>query len=129
MSHVKDGELAQQIADAYLMPHLQDADPNPSSYLSKQELLEIAVSAYGAAKDADKFLAGLKMLLENAPNPNVADGARLRLAVFLDRQGRYQEALDYLKQISPDEGVGGARALIPEIEKKLQEQKRKEKQK
>ena len=124
---LKDGPLARQIADAYIMPYLKDADPNPSSYLSKQELLEIAVSAYAAAKDADKFLAGLKMLLDNAPNPNAADRARLRLAIFLDRQGQYMEALAYLKQIDPNEGVGGARVLIPEIEKKLQEQKRKEK--
>lgn len=102
-----------------MLPHIDDAHPVHYDYMSKQNILEAAVRAYGKAENADKFERALKMVLDNAHNANTADGARLRLATFLDRQGRYAEALDYLKQIGEKNGVEGARAMIPDIEKKL----------
>lgn len=120
---LKDDWLAVQICEGYLIPNLEAADDRHWKYLGRQQILETIADVYAQAKDADKFIRTLQAILENAHNRNTADAARLRLAQMLDKQGKYQEALRYLKEIDEKEGVGGARKLIPEIEKKLKAKK------
>ena len=116
---VKDHVLAVKICEGYLMPHFEAADERHWKYLGRQNILEVMMDIYAEAKDPKKMIEIGKLLLANAPNRNTADGARLRLAQLLDQQGDYREALRYLKEIDEDAGVGGARRLIPIIEKKL----------
>ncbi|MBY0522744.1 MAG: tetratricopeptide repeat protein [Gemmataceae bacterium] len=120
---LKDTKLAVQICETYVLPNIDAADERHWKYLGKQNILEVAVGAYAEAKDADNMAEMLKLCIENAHNRNTADGARLRLARVLERQEKYEEALKYLKEIDPNEGVGGGRLLIPDIEKKLKAKK------
>lgn len=122
-----DKWLSVQITEAYLEPHLEDADPRHWKYLGKQQILEGMASAYAEARDADKYMEILKRLIYNAHNRNTADGARMRLAQMLDRKGQYEEAIRCLQEIDEKAGVGGARRLIPDIEKKLKMKQKKEK--
>jgi hypothetical protein len=116
---IKDHWLATSICEAYMLPHFDDADERHWKYLSKQNILEVIIDLYAEAANATKTIELFKSLIEIAHNRNTADGARLRLAQLLDKQGEYKEAVRYLKEIDDKEGVGGAKALIPVIEKKI----------
>jgi tetratricopeptide (TPR) repeat protein len=121
---LKDGKLAVMICEAYVLPNLDAADSRHWKYLGRQNIIEVAIGAYAEAKDADNMGKMLKQAIDNAHNRNTADAARFRLAQVLDRQGKYEEALQYLKEIDENEGVGGARRLIPDIEKKLKDKQK-----
>lgn len=116
---LKDPNLAVQICEVYIVPNLDAADIRHWKYLGKQNVLEVIVGAYAEAKDADKMADALRLCIDNAHNRNTADAARLRLAQVLMKQEKYAEALEHLNEIHPDEGVGGGRSLIPEVEKML----------
>ena len=116
---LKDNWLAVQICQAYMMPHFEAADHRHWKYLSRQNILEVMADVYAKANDPKQYIEIMKMLIDNAPNRNTADAARLRLAQMVEKQGDYKEALRLLKEIDPSEGIGSAKRLIPEIEKKL----------
>lgn len=118
---LKDPKLGVQICEAYVLPHLDDADPRHWKYLGKQNVIEVAVGAYAEAKDGEKMAAMLRLCVDNAHNRNTADAARFRLAQILDRLGQYEEALKHLKDVDDNAGVAGAKRLIPDIEKKLKD--------
>jgi tetratricopeptide (TPR) repeat protein len=124
---LKDTALAVQICEGYLKPHLDDADTAQWKHLGRQNVIEAITDVYAEAKDAPKLIEAFKMLITDAPNRNTADAGRLRLAQVLDRQGEYEEAIRVLKEIDDKEGVGGAKRLIPELEKKLKAKQAKEK--
>lgn len=119
IDQLKDRKLAVAICESYLRPHLNDADERHWKYLGKQNVLEVMADSFAEAEDAEKFMEVLVQLVENAHNQNTGDGARLRLAQVLDRAEKYPEALAVLKEIDEKAGVGGARRLIPLIEKKV----------
>ncbi|MBY0526607.1 MAG: hypothetical protein K2R98_24640 [Gemmataceae bacterium] len=126
LSRLKDSTLAVKIADTYIIPHLGDASLTHYDYLGAENVIEVAISAYAEAQDSHKFVHGLGLLLESAHNRNTADATRLRLAVFLHREGRHEEALHYLNSIDDNSGVDGAKKLIPQVEKKIRERTKKE---
>lgn len=96
-------------------------------YLSKEGVIEVLVDVYANAKEAKKLVEAFRLLIVHAHNRNRKDAARLRLAQVLDREGEYVEALNLLGDIDESEGVGGARRLIPGLQKKLAEKQAKEK--
>ena len=120
---IKDHWLAVKICEAHLMPHMEAADSRHWKYLGRQNLLEVIADVYAQANDPKKFIEVLKLILENAHNRNTADAARSRLAQMLAKQGEFKEAIRLLKEIDENEGVAGAKRLIPVFEKKLQAQK------
>jgi hypothetical protein len=118
VTRLADQQLATAIADLYILPHLNDADPLPWNALAAHQVLESAADAYAAAKNSAKLAKAFELLVEHAPNRNTADAARFRLAQLLSREGRTKEALRLLGEIDENEGVGGARRMISALEKK-----------
>lgn len=119
LHRIKDPKLGVAICEAYVIPNLEFAEESHYELLSKVNLIELIIDAYANAEDAPKLIAAFRLLLENAHNRNTQDGARLRLAQVLDKQQRYEEAIDLLKEIDDKGGVRGAKKLIPIIEKKM----------
>jgi len=119
LARLGDKELAQQLCEAYLVPHLDDADSVPWNYLAKQNILEGIADVYAEAKNAKKLTETFQQLIASAPNQNTADAARLRLAQLLAREGKNDAAIQLLKEIDGKEGIGTGKALLAELEKKV----------
>jgi hypothetical protein len=120
-SRLKDQQLAKMICEVYLEPNLELADPRPWKYIAKPHIRELMASVYAELKDAPKLTEIYRKMVEEAPDRNTADGARLRLAQMLDRQERYEEAIKVLKEIDDHAGVEGGKRLISVIERKLKD--------
>lgn len=119
---IKDMPLAVAIADSFLLPHFETAgDTNSSAWLSSRSVLEEIIATYILAKDETRQTAGYRLMLERATDSNTADFVRFRLAQLSRKAGRDEEALKFLREITPGKGgMAGMRRLIPGIERKLQ---------
>jgi tetratricopeptide (TPR) repeat protein len=114
-----DHDLAAAICDAYVLPNLDAAEPGQCEWASKRNVIEQVAIIYEDAKQTSKMEKAFKLLLETAPNRNTADYARYKLAQLCYQKGRYDEALQHLKDIDSKEGMGGAKELISVVEKKI----------
>lgn len=117
--NLRDYRLSALICDAYAIPYLGVAHPDPTNGMSKQDILPEIATRYFEAKEIAKFTECYRLLLECAPNRNTADAARMRIAQGLELQGNIREAIEYLEQIDPQDSMRGARERIPILKNKL----------
>jgi tetratricopeptide (TPR) repeat protein len=121
---VQDKWLAPALAEAYLLPNFDAANEREGQGLSKFSLLQDVAWVYKQVGETEKYIEIYKRMLAGSDSDNTMDACRVRLAVALEKLGKYEEALRHLKEIDPKGGLSGSRAdLIPIMEKKLKEQK------
>ena len=107
MQLFRDAELAAAIADAYLVPNLDAANPDHVRHLSAEGTLRTVMACYVAAEQNEKVLAVAYALLNLAQTPSTADFALLRAAQALELLGRPVEATDALDRLSDGGVLGG----------------------
>ncbi|QDT37358.1 hypothetical protein [Stratiformator vulcanicus] len=88
----KDYVLAELVAEAYLLPNLDAANPSKIDYHSEFNLLQRAVMAFAHADRYDRVEQCAGRIIERADTRNVADAWRLHLAAALRKQGREEFA-------------------------------------
>lgn len=111
--------IAISICDNYILPNIQFADQERCNYLNTNSVATKTILIFENAGELQRAVDGYKYLLAWEPNGNSADATRVGLASVLDEQGKYEEAISYLSQISADSSVAGAKDMLLELEKKL----------
>jgi len=124
---LKDRALATQIVDGYVMGYLDRANPLEQNWLSKTGLLTLATAVYIQAEDWERCVASYQEFLRHArkrSDDNTADACRLKLAYYLLKLNRPEEAKEYLDGIDPRGSLaGGADKLRPQLEAALKAKK------
>jgi pentatricopeptide repeat protein len=116
---LKDKELALAITDAYLLPSLQVADEKPTGWLSKRNVIEHAIRVYGETGQTDKLIAAYKMFIAAAPSKNAADFARIQLAQIHAKNGRFEEAKQFLSEMEEEKTKAVGQKMMKSLEVKL----------
>lgn len=116
-----DPVLAAELCDVWLLPNLELAHPVPWKHLSKQTFIEEAAQVHWRAKHYEQVVEVARLWIKSAPNQNVEDAGRLKLARALDELGRTAEAIAVLKEIK-DKSLQAEKNLIPALEAKLAKQ-------
>jgi len=123
---LEDMQLATKICQDNLMPNLDDANPDRCDYLSKEEVIATAIFVWQRAGNIEKVIDLYRLWISQDTCANNADANRIRLASLLAGQERYEEALSYLNQIDANGDCAAGRLFIPEIEKRLEEKRERE---
>ena len=113
-----DHALAAELCDVWLLPNLELAHPVPWKHLSKQTFIEQAAHVHWRAKHYEQVVEIARLWIKSAPNQNVEDAGRLKLARALDELGRTAEAIAVLKEIK-DKSLQADKDLIPALAAKL----------
>lgn len=120
---MKDEKLSAMLCDTFLIPNLGAARDKRWQQLSKEQILENAIYIYSKAGDGEKLVTACKLLLDNSRSANAANSARLKLALALESQGKFEDAIGYLEAIeSPN--MNGAKKLIGRMKQKAKAAKR-----
>lgn len=114
--------LAAELCDVWLMPNLELAHPLAWKHLSRQTFLEEAAHVHWQAKHYEPVVEIARLWIKSAPNQNVEDAGRLKLARALGELDRTAEAVAVLKEIK-DKSLKADKDLIPALEAKLAQQK------
>jgi len=122
-----DKWLGPRICHGFLIPRLQHASTESYDKLSTANLIATSIYVFGQAGSQADVVTCYRLLLHFSDDANTREATRLRLANELAGQGDLAEAIRYLKGIQPDGHIGGARALIAELENKMKANQRKEK--
>jgi hypothetical protein len=121
ITYLKDQEVAGEIAELYLWPHVEAAHERHNDYPSRDLVMKEIVSATNFAGRHEQWLAAATRWKEMAMargDVGTSDAARFRMAQALDALKRYDEAIAVLHEISDTTGMRGAKVLIPDLEKK-----------
>jgi len=110
---VKDYTLAELLAEGYLLPNLDAANPSKIDYHSEFNLLQRAVMAFAHADRPDRVEQCAGRIIELASPRNVADAWRLHLAAALRQQGKAEFALAVLKDVHDPSLVAAKENLLP----------------
>ena len=113
----KDFKLSVAVADAYLLPNLDMADTRRDQFLSQNSLLWKMIVAYSKGNELAKLQHAAELALEDANSLNSQDACRLQIAVALQRQKKYDEAIVRLKEVTDSALVNGAKEFISTLEK------------
>ncbi len=113
---LKDPELAAAICDAYLVHNLDAADPRREQYLSRPHLLATLFTAYSAAKQHEKTQWVAEQSLALAKTQNSKDAARFNIARTLSAQGKPDEAIAVLREVTDPGMIRGVPDFIKTIE-------------
>lgn len=125
LDKLKDEKLSAMLCDTFLLPNLGAARNKRWQQLSKEQILENVIYIYSKAGEGEKLVTACKLLLDNANSANATDSARLKLALALESQFKYEEAIDYLEAItSPN--MSGAKKLIIRMKQKATQSKKQE---
>jgi tetratricopeptide (TPR) repeat protein len=113
----KDFTLAVAIHDTYVLPNLDAADPRETVWLGKVNVIKESLGVFIKAGDTERMAKAYKLLIEHAPS-HVADTARIKLAELNEKSGNFQAALQYLRDMTPENRAGKAN-LIAQLERKI----------
>ena len=121
---LKDSTLAMAVVDAWLYPHLVDANVVPYEHPSR---LHVAIGIYDlvvATKDQERTAVAAALWIREAQtvgHHNKADAGRIRLAKALEAQGRIAETIRMLEEVTHPSLIG-AREVIPRLRAQLDQQ-------
>ena len=97
---IEDGRLAAAIAEIYVVPRLESAEPGAVTFVSRQHLLTAVKSALVAGESWERAgRACGEMLRLLSHNRNQSDAWRASLAKALSKQGRHDEAVAVLNDM------------------------------
>lgn len=124
---LQDKWLAPGLAETYLMPNRELAHESRGRTPNVAEVLVDVAYVYQQLGDTEKYLeVYLQLLSTGGGGPNAGEVARVRIAIALDKLGRYQEAIRCLEEIDPKGSLAGSRAdLLKDVRKKLDAQRAK----
>jgi hypothetical protein len=118
----KDTKLAVAITNAYILPNVEVGDERSWVWLSRENVIERAITVYRDAKDNQRLIAAYELLLKYASNKNVADSARFQLARLHLQNGDKEKASQYAKEMDAQGGMsGGKKTLSGLLEEKPDE--------
>ena len=102
--YVEDGRLAAAVAEVYLVPRLDSADPESDTFLSRESLLQSAVLAFETGRNWERMGLACGEIVRGLPRDrNQSDAWRTKLAVALKAQERDDEAVAVLEDVhDPD---------------------------
>ena len=111
---LKDPVLAARICDAWLLPHLDDASANATDLTSRHNVAKQATAVFFQAGDFERMAVAADHTITHAENLNAGDYGRMRLAQALDGQGKTEEAIRTLREIS-NPSMSGVKQMIEQL--------------
>jgi hypothetical protein len=89
--------LAARIGEGYLWPQVDFAASGGPGRMSVEMVLDAADEAFREAGETNNIIRNGKLLISKAGASPQAEKARVRVAKLLEEQGKYAEALSYLR--------------------------------
>ena len=124
LTRLEDKKLSPTIIDAYVLPLFSNLSTDSASVGNQFDVLQNVGHLYLTAGRLEQSVAAYQTLVERAPNRNMADFGRFRLARVYEAHENYSAALHALAGISDDDGMAGAKGLAPALRDKLRIQTR-----
>ena len=113
--YLGDGRLAAAIAEAYLLPNLEHANPDQTFIHSRKYLLQTVALSLHEAEHWERYaLVCGEMIRISGRDRRAADSWRTNLFQALDGQGRRAEAIAVLEDIHAPSIVGLRSYYMPE---------------
>lgn len=116
LDQAENGWLAARIYEAYVLPHLDLADPSGTRAPSPDGLLKECVGVFSRNDEAQNVIRTFALVVAKSPSPQAADAARVQLAMACENMGQYKLAVTYLKQVKATTNYPWLPKRLPRLE-------------